>query len=80
MSEAAGVRRHFISNSVSMETYSMGRVFIPKNLREYAQLEKETYFLGVGKRGEIWSAPKYKAVMAELSQKVVFETMSAVLT
>lgn len=79
IAQAAGVQRHFISNSVLVETDSMGRVLIPKSLREYAELEKDTYFLGVGKRGEIWSAPKYEAVTAELSQETILETMSAVL-
>lgn len=79
IAQAAPVQRHFISNSALVETDSMGRILIPKNLREYAALEKDTLFLGVGKRGEIWSSARYEEVSAALSQADILETMSQVM-
>lgn len=79
IAQAAAVQRHFISNSALVETDSMGRILIPKNLREYAGLEKDTLFLGVGKRAEIWSAAKYEEICSALSQDAILETMSAVM-
>lgn len=79
ISQAAAVQRHFISNSSLVEPDSMGRILIPKNLREYAALEKDTMFLGVGRRAEIWSAGKYEEQAQLLTQESILETMSAVM-
>ena len=79
IAQAAAVQRHFISNSSLVETDSMGRILIPKNLREYAALEKDTLFLGVGKRAEIWSSEKYEQVCNALSQEDILKTMSDVM-
>lgn len=79
IAQAAAVQRHFIANSSLVETDSMGRVLIPKNLRDYAALEKDTLFLGVGRRSEIWSAQRYEEITAALSQSDILETMSAVM-
>ena len=79
LAQAAPVQRHFISNSALVETDSMGRILIPKNLREYAALEKDTLFLGVGRRGEIWSAVRYEEMCAKISQEDILETMSQVM-
>ena len=79
LAQAAPVQRHFISNSALVECDSMGRILIPKNLREFAALEKDTMFLGVGRRAEIWSTPRYEEVSAALSQADILETMSQVM-
>lgn len=79
LAKAAAVQRHFISNSSKVETDSMGRILLPKNLREFAALEKEALFLGVGKRAEIWSAARYEEINNALSQDDIMETMSSVM-
>lgn len=75
----AGVQRHFIANSSYVETDSMGRILIPKNLREFASLEKDTMFLGVGKRAEIWSTEKLEEFNASLTQESILAAMSSSL-
>lgn len=76
ISQSAAVQRHFIANSALVETDSMGRVLIPKNLREYAALEKDTMFLGVGKRAEIWSAERYEEFVSLQTQDSILSAMA----
>ena len=76
ISQSAAVQRHFIANSALVETDSMGRLLIPRNLREYAGLEKETMFLGVGKRAEIWSAEKYAEFNSSQTEDSILAAMS----
>ncbi len=76
ISQAAALQRHFIANSALVETDSMGRILIPKNLREYASLEKDTMFLGVGKRGEIWSSQKLEELNSMQTQESIMAAMS----
>ena len=77
ISQAAAVQRHFIANSALVETDSMGRILIPKNLREYASLEKDTMFLGVGKRAEIWSTQKLEEFNDMQTQDSIMAAMSS---
>ncbi len=77
ISQSAAVQRHFIANSALVETDSMGRVLIPKNLREYAALEKDTMFLGVGKRAEIWSAERYEEFTSSQTQDSILSEMAS---
>lgn len=76
ISQAAAVQRYFIANSTLVETDAMGRILVPKNLREYASLEKDTMFIGVGKRAEIWSTVKYEEFSAALTQDSILSAMS----
>lgn len=76
ISQAAAVQRHFIANSALVETDGMGRVLIPKNLREYAALEKDTMFLGVGKRAEIWSTERFEEFTAAQTQDSILSAMA----
>lgn len=53
--------RHFSGGASDAESDSQGRVLIPQNLREYAGLNREAVFLGMGNRIEIWSKERYEA-------------------
>ena len=52
--------RFFLSGAVEAEVDKQGRFLIPSNLREYAELLKETVITGVGTRIEIWNKDKWK--------------------
>ena len=52
--------RFFLSGAVEAEVDKQGRFLIPSNLREYAELIKETVITGVGTRIEIWNKDKWK--------------------
>lgn len=77
VSQAAAVQRHFIANSAFVETDSMGRILIPKNLRDFACLEKDTMFLGVGRRAEIWATDKFEEFTAAQTQDSILAAMSS---
>ena len=47
--------RFFLAGASQVEVDKQGRILIPNVLREFAGLEKDVVFLGVGSRIEIWS-------------------------
>ncbi len=47
--------RFFFSGASELEIDKQGRIVLPQNLREYANVEKELVIIGVGARVEIWS-------------------------
>jgi len=53
--DARAFSRFFFSGATECELDKQGRVNIPKNLAEYAKLEKDCVILGVTNRVEIWS-------------------------
>ena len=48
--------RHFCANATSCDMDSQGRIVIPQELREKAELQKEVVFIGTVNRVELWSA------------------------
>ena len=46
--------RFFFSGATECELDKQGRINIPQNLREYANISKEVYIIGVMSRVEIW--------------------------
>ncbi|OEF99280.1 cell division/cell wall cluster transcriptional repressor MraZ [Vulcanibacillus modesticaldus] len=54
-SDARKFTRFFFSGATECEVDKQGRVSIPMNLRNYAELSKECIFIGVSNRVEIWS-------------------------
>lgn len=53
--EARAFVRFFFSGATECDLDKQGRILLPANLREYAQLEKEAVLVGVSSRVEIWS-------------------------
>lgn len=53
-------RRKYLSAAVDAEIDKAGRILIPPNLREYADLEKEVLWAGMGKTAELWSRARWK--------------------
>jgi len=49
-------RRMMFSNAADCEMDKQGRILIPNNLREYADLTREVTLVGVDNRIEIWNA------------------------
>lgn len=54
-SDARAFTRFFFSGATECEWDKQGRVNLPNNLRQYANLEKDCVVLGVSNRVEIWS-------------------------
>ncbi|MDD6657211.1 MAG: division/cell wall cluster transcriptional repressor MraZ [Lachnospiraceae bacterium] len=53
------IKRFFISGAQEIEPDKQGRMLVPPTLREYAGLEKEVVFAGVGGHIEIWDKSKW---------------------
>ena len=47
-----------------------GRTLVPSVLRDYAKLEKEVVFIGMGKRAEIWDKARWDAKNAEVEADI----------
>ena len=57
--EGKGLRT-FFANTARCELDAQGRIVIPKNLMQYAKLEKEATIIGVEDRAEIWSKSRWE--------------------
>ena len=53
-------RRYFLNGATELEWDSAGRLLIPPNLREHANIEKDIVLVGSIKKLEIWDKVKYK--------------------
>ncbi|MBE5894083.1 MAG: division/cell wall cluster transcriptional repressor MraZ [Lachnospiraceae bacterium] len=62
LKEARILARFMIAGASDGELDKQGRILVPPNLREYAQLDKEVVLSGVGSRVEIWSKERYNAI------------------
>ena len=51
--------RLFFSGATECELDKQGRILLPANLREHAQLEKDVVVLGVSTRVEVWSKSQW---------------------
>lgn len=76
-SDARAFVRFFFSGAVEGELDKQGRVLIPNNLREYAQIDRDVVIIGVMNRFEIWAKNLWEAYrqrseesFAELAEKI----------
>ena len=46
--------RHFMAGAMDAELDKQGRILLPQNLRDFAELEKDITMVGTGARIEIW--------------------------
>ncbi|MFZ7131100.1 MAG: division/cell wall cluster transcriptional repressor MraZ [Eubacteriales bacterium] len=52
--DARAFSRFFFAGAAECELDKQGRIMVPANLRNYAEIIKETYIIGVSSRLEIW--------------------------
>jgi MraZ protein len=62
-------RRFFIGSATEVEIDSASRLLLPPELREWAGLEREVKFMGVGPHFELWDMARYEAREAEAIAK-----------
>jgi MraZ protein len=68
----AGVRqlqRHFFAGATHLVPDKLGRIVIPQNLRDYAQLQGEVVVAGVHSRIELWSRSTWDAEQARVDEE-----------
>ena len=51
--------RFFLSGAIECNTDKQGRILIPVNLRDYSEIEKDIFFVGMSNRIEVWSDKKW---------------------
>lgn len=66
--DARSFVRFFFSGATECETDKQGRIMIPQNLREYAQMEKDVVIVGVSTRVELWSAERWTQYVEAAAQ------------
>ena len=59
-------RRFFVGSATEVEIDGASRVLIPPELRNWAGLEREVKFMGVGPNFELWDMARYEAREAEV--------------
>jgi len=57
--EVRDTSRFLLGGAVEVELDEAGRFVLPQNLKEYAGIEKEVCFLGLGRWVEIWSSQEW---------------------
>lgn len=75
-SEVRALQRVFISAASECTFDRQGRILIPPPLREYAGIEREVVFVGMVRRIEIWSKPRWQTEF-EKSQAAISESMES---
>jgi len=59
--------RFLFSGATECELDKQGRINLPGNLREYAQLDKDVVVIGVSNRVEIWASESWTVYVEEAS-------------
>ena len=60
----------FQGSAIDGELDKQGRTLITSVLRDYAKLDKEVVFVGMGKRAEIWDKARWDAKNAEVELSI----------
>ena len=75
MSKARNLQRFFFSSAAEIACDKQGRIVIPKNLRDYAGLEKNVIIAGVSVRCEIWDKDRYDKMNEEITPEEIESAM-----
>ena len=58
--EGRKFNRLFFSGAMELALDGLGRVLLPKSLKDYAQIEQDVVIVGVSNRIEIWSKARWR--------------------
>lgn len=59
--DARSFTRFFFAGAAECELDKQGRIMVPANLRNYAEISKETFVIGVSSRIEIWNEDNWNS-------------------
>ncbi|GIW63014.1 MAG: transcriptional regulator MraZ [Patescibacteria group bacterium] len=62
-------KRIIFSSAVYLEFDKQGRFIIPKNLLEFAEINKDVVIIGVGDHFEIWSKEKWEVYQNQIDNE-----------
>jgi MraZ protein len=63
--EVKHVKRLYIGSAQACSIDGNGRLLVPKSMREYANLDREVVWVGVGEKVELWSASDWESASQE---------------
>jgi MraZ protein len=66
--ESRAFKRFVIAGAMEAEFDKQGRIVLPSNLREHAQVQKDVIVTGSGDSFEIWSAENWAAYTAQTAE------------
>jgi MraZ protein len=72
-------RRYFLNGATQVELDSAGRLLLPKNLMEYAGLDKDIILASSLNKIEIWDKEKYQQFFDAISPEAFSELASEVM-
>lgn len=62
----AMIRRLYVSGAVEIELDKVGRLLVPKELRDLAGLDREALWAGMGKHLELWAKARFDGLRAQV--------------
>lgn len=78
--EGRRFNRLFFSGAAEVELDGLGRILMPRHLKEFAQIKDDVVIVGVSNRIEIWAKAKWKAFyessresFEDLAERVLLE-------
>lgn len=75
VSKSRGLQRFLFAGAADVVPDKQGRVVIPGNLREYAELDKDVMIIGASVRAEIWDRSRWLASCEEMTPDMMAEAM-----
>lgn len=64
------LQRFLLGNATQVELDSKGRFVLPEYLREYARLQEDIVFAGIGRFVEVWNKVDWQSHQKELATRV----------
>ncbi len=74
---ARRLRRFYFGNSQTIEVDKQGRILIPANMREYAELKKDAVLIGVNDHVEVWAEEAWKKYDEETDINEIADGLSS---
>ncbi len=75
VSKSRQLQRFLFAGASDAAPDKQGRILIPQNLREYAELQKDVMVIGVSDHAEIWDKDRWQRSCDELTPDMVAEAM-----
>lgn len=72
------LERFFVGSAVESTPDPQGRIFIPQDLRKYAEITDDIWVVGLSDKVEIWSAARWNAFNEACTDEVI-ENLGALL-
>ncbi len=73
-------KRYFLNGATEVSQDTAGRILLPKNLMEYAGLEKDIVLVSAIDKIEIWDKSKYKEFFETFSPEAFSDLAKEVMT